>query len=209
MPRSREEILGRLSYHRKALNVLSELFDRGEPLAALGLAVSVYQIVHDSSNRDRSLLTQLGLRAGLRFVASAPPADLSNPLRQDVLTYKRIVMTERGAVGSYQPILGEGWADQRLIQFHRWWEQERIYLDGDAWMNRRKLTFTLRSQEGGTHYDAEIKNPYFEKMSTKGLTTPMVLSESNPPQPILAAEFAAMRQVAWELGETLDRAAIE
>jgi hypothetical protein len=208
MARARDEILRRLAYHRKALGAFAKMYDDGEPLAALGLAVSVYLIVHDPSKHDKSLLTQLGLKDKIQFIASAPPTRPGNLARDVPMVGQRMQRIGHEIVGSYIPFLGSGPYQHRPLQFSRWWKDEEIFRDGNAHMNRQKLVFTLRSQEGGTHLDKDQLNPYFEKMSKEGISTPIVAVSGQADQPLLNLEYAIMRQITWELLASLDRAQI-
>ncbi len=142
----------------------------------------------------------------MRFVASAPSVNLRALNRQTPLIVTEIEQTATGPVARYVPVLAEPWHEHCRIQFPHWWDEELVFRDSEAVLTRKKLVFTLRSQEGGTHLDDEVQNPYFEKMSYESLTTPMLLAEGQAARPILGAEYATMRQIAWELTTTLNEA---
>jgi hypothetical protein len=66
---SKAELVQLLNEHRQALAASCEAYDGGHEWEAARLATTTFTLVHDRG-AIRSLLTQLGLKASLRFVSS-------------------------------------------------------------------------------------------------------------------------------------------
>jgi hypothetical protein len=190
-----------LDFQRRAIESSCKAFDQGERWEALRLATATHTIVHDGGKKNVSILTQLDVRGSLRFIASNRKNNPKNLLRETLLVHMQI-----GADGSqlYLPNLDSGFSEPRLLQFNEWWERDIIFQEGEHTLSRKRLVFTLRSQEGGAHFDPELRDPTYVHFARQGLTTPLVLRPGVDPAPMIEAELASMRQVAWELLNTLD-----
>jgi hypothetical protein len=190
----------------RAILASSIAYDGGKWWEALRLATAVYVVVHDGGKRNKSILSQLGARGRLRFVASGFQYGPTNVLRQTHLLSTRVY---GDGTAEYRPLLsGAAWP-HRLLQFHEWWESDVIFRDGQFSLTRKSLTFSLRNQEGGSHFDESIGDPNYLRFAKEQLTTPYIVAHGLPPKPILGAEFATMRQIAWELLKTLETTADE
>jgi hypothetical protein len=55
----------------------------------------------------------------------------------------------------------------RRLSFEAWWNKDIIFFEGPLTLTRRQLVFTLRNQEGGSHYDEEVRNPNFAPLQRK------------------------------------------
>jgi hypothetical protein len=208
--RSREDLLVALDIQLKALKSSCHSYDEGNFWEAIRLATIVKTLVHDGGKKVVSVLTQLGMRGSLRFVSSGHPENPRNLLRELTLVFTRLKMTEQGPIAQFIPHLGEGPDAVRRVQFHSWWDDEKIFRDPDGFfLNRRRLVWTLRDQEGGAHLDAEITDPAYVRLSRDTSSAPRLLSEKNSSMPIMGAQSALMRQIAWELLETLKEFSLE
>jgi hypothetical protein len=199
--RSRDEVERALTIQCNAIRSSSAAYDAGEWWEALRLATAVYVVVHDAGKKERSILTQLGVRGRLRFATSGFQYSPTNVLRETHLLSTRVY---GDGTAEYRPLLdGAGWP-LRFVQFGEWWEKEIIFRDGKFRLTRKNLTFSLRNKEGGAHFDPSIQDPNYLRFAKEQLTTPFVVARGLPPKPILGAELASMRQVGWELLKTLD-----
>lgn len=95
------------------------------------------------------------------------------------------------------------------MSFDEWWETEAIFATPDGQtFSRKNLVFSMRTQDGGAHFDERWENALYRVMATAtdervrrsggGLN---ISVGATPPegQPIPDAHLASMRQVAWEL----------
>ena len=88
----------------------------------------------------------------------------------------------------------------RQLSFSEWWEKDIIAKNGQAHLTRKQLVLALRNQEGGGHYDDELRNPNF----VGSRLAIFHMSSDTPTTAQLGLELAAMRQVGWELAKSLD-----
>jgi hypothetical protein len=200
--RTQEETRRALDVQRLSLIAFSESYDKGDAWQAIWLAAATYVIVQGEGTRIASILSQLGIREQMRFLASAPTARPDNLARETPL----IMSWMRGdGTAGISPLLGNGPPyKQRWLTFQAWWCDEIIFKDGDFQLNRQRLVFALRNKEGGGHFDREITDKSYLRMSREQITTPQAVFSGQPePMSLLGAELATMRQIAWELIETL------
>lgn len=208
MIRSQDDLKKALNIQLRALRASCETYDRGEAWEAARMAVAVHTLVHDAGKKNISILTQLKLRESFKYVASE--TDL-NP--KNLVASTPLVMLQIGPDDvKYVPCLGDGHLPVRRISFHDWWARDVIFQSGanDApflTLSRRRLVFALRNKEGGgAHYDPEISDEAYITFSQK----PLWFARTGENEyPILQLELANMRQVAWELLETLKENGIE
>jgi hypothetical protein len=196
--RPRAELIQLLADQRRTLASSCENYDKGgNDWEAPRLAATVFNLVHDHG-RIKSSLTRLGLKAGLRFVSS----NRVSPNEPGVLTMVPPLLVFGGK--GLEPILGRGPPDWvRMVQFHTWWE-ELIYEDAGLSLTRKRMVFSLRNQDGGGHV-GELTDPAYIKFKGPGnfwggagTGFDNVRWES-----IVNGIAASMRQVAWEVDETL------
>ncbi len=85
LTRSRAEVENALEVQRNAIMAYSVSYDAGARWEAIRLAVAVFVTVHDGGRREKSILTQLGIRGSLRFLASGHSSNPRNLLRETLL----------------------------------------------------------------------------------------------------------------------------
>jgi hypothetical protein len=83
----------------------------------------------------------------------------------------------------------------RDLSFEEWWNKDIIFFDGSCRLTRRDLVLTLRNQEGGSHYDKEMRNP-----NVGSLKQPILMVIPGKGFGAMKElELATMRQIAEEL----------
>jgi hypothetical protein len=193
--RSKQELDAFLVTQRKALAVSSIAYDNGEIWESERLSATVYTLVYDHGSIV-SLLTQLGVMTSLSFVSTGR-IDADPKL---LFAFPALVsMTPDGKGGhDYIPALDHRTAQTKLVDFETWWKKETVYFDKDeGTLSRSSLVFALGNQDGGRHI-GELKNDaYITLKGGAGMTN--VPSGTVP----IKAVTASMRQIAWEVAETL------
>jgi hypothetical protein len=107
----------------------------------------------------------------------------------------------------YSPLLDSKSARTRRLKFSEWWDREVVIQHNKqspnpASLTRKKLVYALRNKEGGSHYDAVVEDPNYIAISQN----PAWIIQSNDKRlPLLHLEYASMRQVAWEVLQTLEQ----
>ncbi len=199
MSRSREQLLEALATQRRHMAASCTAYDAGDHSEALRLATCVYNLVHDGGH-IRSIMSQLGIKDARTFVATnvkdgAKVAAIAN-------RYTPLVELERvfSIPPRFVPLVTyfqnrNAYFPVRDLTFDVWWNRDIIFFDGALRLTRRQLVFVLRNQEGGSHYDSEVRNPNFHP-----LKNPVIMfSPGLGIGEMRHLELASMRQVAEEL----------
>jgi hypothetical protein len=199
--RPRAELIQLLTEQRQALAASCEGYDRGSEWEAARLATTIYTLVHDGGSIT-SLLTQLGLRSSLRFVSTGryePPPNMQ------VSSTSPPLVGFRGDAGGMKFVpqfcIGGNKPPSKLIQFPTWWAKENVFHEvGGTELTRRRLVFALRHQDGGSHV-GELTDPSYVRLKAGAGFLGNAADGST--RTMIEAATATMRQVAWEVTETL------
>jgi len=205
MPRSKQELLTALKEQLAALKGSSKAYDAGEQWEAKRLATTAYTLLHDGSGRTKSLLSQLGILDQMKFLASAPPINPDNLASDFPLVMIRMKVNPASA--KYLPLLGDGPPLGERLPFADWWTQIILKDQRGLSLTRKDLVLTLRDQEGGSHFDKELTNPAYISAKDGNMGWTLVTpkgDQSIDPGP----QFATMRQIAWELEQSINTAGI-
>jgi hypothetical protein len=92
-----------------------------------------------------------------------------------------------------------------IVQFETWWTKEDIektHPSGAPELTRRRLVFALRHQDGGSHVGELTDSAYVRLKAGAGM---FGNSADGTPRAMIEAASAAMRQIAWEVTETLEQ----
>jgi hypothetical protein len=197
--RPREELIELYERQMKALEASCVAYDAGEEWEAERLATTVFNLVHDGGS-IASLLSQLELKDSLKFVSSGRMQQLpfgAPTVASPVLLLMRF--DEKGA--HYLPKLGDGPPVYASVPFEDWWKSELIYQEKAAGqLNRARLVYALRHQDGGGHIGKLTDEVYIHLK--KGAGWQIVHPDGNS-EPVSNLVAASMRQIAWEVAATL------
>lgn len=208
--RSQDELIDDLDNQRRMLRKSCRDYDSGDRWEAARIATHIANMVYDKG-KTSSLLSQLGVLQDLLFPLSGQPINKKALGCQFPLADIRII---NGREYSYEPIYddaNETKTKQPSLPFNRWWSAT-VYteLPGSLRMSRQGLIMTIRNQDGGSHIDAEIANEAFVAISRSGPFTmvnrslPFSMGEKmEPGEPIMGLEKAIVRQIGWEVEQTL------
>ncbi len=113
-----------------------------------------------------------------------------------------IYMNDRSS--SFVPVLDRGPLGARKLGFEKWWN-EAVYENAKGQkLSRFDLVSSLRSKDGGSHFDGELPStPYLEMkdngagwMSTGG-------DLGNSVAPVKNGHLATMRHIAFEVQQSI------
>lgn len=196
----------------EALRSSATAYDSGKLWEAKRLAATAYILVHDGGKNSRSLLGQLGLKGA--FLSSADP---STPIPLALIT---VPMRADDGPMTFSPHLDARAAAHRWLPFKKWYRQI-VFESGRLRMSRMNLICTFRHQAGGAHVDQEIKDEAFRWLTINSpyrIDVEPPKDEAGqpielPPElegffaehsgPVPNGHYASMRQIAWELDQTL------
>jgi hypothetical protein len=211
--KSREELEVELKEQIEGFRLAAKTYDEGTLWAAKDLSSYIHKLLHDApSGRTTSLLKQVGLKAKLRLLSSlvVPPSATGGKIVAAQATPLLITrISDSGSV--YVPAFDDHpLADQyRWLQFNRWWE-ERVFHPLSAFdLSRKNLIFTMRDQDGGGHVDPTISNADYVKFKKDGdplfrqIDRGVVFGEGAVGEPVANGLPATIRQIAWELDQSL------
>lgn len=208
--RSEGELLEGLHEQFLAIGASSRSYDVGHLWEAKRLATAVYTIIHDGG-QTRSILTQLGVRKTIEFLSCADPPD--EPGRQTIgLARSMLAVAETSTGPIYVPVLQNSFS-KRYLRLKKWWAESLFRNRRNQEISRQNLVFSLRSQDGGSHYDEGLPDTAYLGLRT-GAETPALFFKNdgiNMPTtidlseaiPILHGHLAMMRQVAYETSESI------
>ncbi|SDR55111.1 hypothetical protein SAMN05519103_05038 [Rhizobiales bacterium GAS113] len=197
--RSPDELRAAFEIQRQALAASCASFDSGNKWEAIRLAATVHTLVHDQGKSYKSILTQMGIRGSLRFLSSGRV-----PERSELGAFKPLVVLQIHANGTaeYLPKFENYNPRPHInVQFHDWWEDERIFRDSQFVLSRKRLVFELRNKEGGAHLSSVIDDPSYVQFSRTSRT---FVGAGSDLKPVFQSDLASMRQIAWELTKTLE-----
>ena len=202
--RSPDEVKNALREQIMMMRASAEGYDNGNRWEAKRLAVSAYTLLHDGTGRTKSILTQLGARAGMRFVSTA--MDINGLIPANALV---AMQSKAGQPFEYAPYLDISneleWTHR--LQFQNWWDETIFQTVRGQTLSRKNLVFALRSQDNGGHFDAELPdNAYYPFATVNDERVTATFAGNSGPIP--DAHLATMRQIAWEILETLKEAGL-
>lgn len=205
--RDADELREAFKVQKCALISSCRAYDEGQKWEALRLATTVYIFVRDGGKKNRSILTQMGMRDSMKF---AVPVSWAADPRNRVSYTPLVILELRGGGGgvNYLPRLSEFPSGRRMLRFNEWWDRDLVFRTGGNRhrLTRKKLVFALRNLDGGAHYDEEILDPNYIEM--KYGKSWMSISPDGTERPVRQLELASMRQIAWEVLNSLECAGV-
>lgn len=127
-------------------------FDSGRWHEAKRLALTIRVLVYDQGGT--SLLTQLGVKDRLKWLASGGGVHPENRLPTQSLTSMRMTAVQGGAEVSYVPHDEEYLLDARFVRFtdfEDWWTSPVIKDNEARIFSRKNLVLMLANRDGGGH----------------------------------------------------------
>jgi len=204
VPQSTEELKKHLAESLGFLKASCAAFDSGNHSEAKRLATTLRVLLHDTS-KSKSLLGLLDLKGQLKFTNTVSPDVPGN-----LLSYHGLVGLRMGSQGSsYWAPLGDGppiSCQQSPSSFTDWWEQIIINDRVGGVFSRKDLVLTLANRDGGAHVDPKLEPSYAGL--TRANSIGWRISDGQTDQALTEIELHSMRQIAYELLQTLSMAGI-
>jgi hypothetical protein len=183
-------------------------YDAGEPTEALRIAVIIRVLVHDTS-QSHSLLSQMHNKNNIKFLDSAAPID-PQPSRKGggVMIMHGLpglvgISSSRNG-GIYIPVQSLRDYVPGYVSFDKWWNTPCIPGHNGNKYSRKQLVLQMANKEGGAHIDKEIDEAYRQyTTSSLGMSFKVNGVEVGF---VNSAADASMREIGWEMLETLQNA---
>lgn len=215
-PRAYAELLEKLRSQVGFLERSSALFDAGHKDEGERLALATRVLLQDTS-QSHSLLGQLGVKTALRFT------DTSIHLERETRhlgggRYSSTVVAHAGLVGlqaevgpsgsdawSYAPALAPENAERinPPAPFGSWWERAFLTDTAGKPVTRKSVTLAVANKDGGAHVATAIPDAF--RRLTSGQSVPFRTGAADMWSEIPGVVMATMRQIAFELLDTLHR----
>lgn len=210
MPRTVDELEIAARKQMSALQSSCAQFDIGCDWEAARIATSIFNLAYDNSKRRiHSILTQLDRKRSMDFYSTSVASPEENALPWAPLTYQSMTIGTgpdgaRVSDATFMPLLDAPFAVPRAVSFDAWWA-EPIYSWRNQHLSRQTLLATLRDQEGGSHFDAEVTDPmYLSLKSGAGMESSVsgVTEDGRAYETVTAlagGEAASARQIGFEM----------
>jgi len=211
------ELLDHLDEQIEFLRASAKSFDCGAESEAKRLAVTIRVLLHDTT-KSHSLLQQLGLKPNMPLVHSGRPLP-RGPKRNRIQNLDG-GLCRLGPEGKYVPFLGDFPPDRDHPPqcFLDWWHRE-VFTDGEgAEFSRRKYVLNVANKDGGAHVAPKLPKD-FEHLTREnsagflnnskgsgsfGVSFSQVGGDEGEPFSN-SLVLASIRQMAWELLESIER----
>lgn len=198
--RSRSELQAAFSEQIELLSEYSASFDQGKTSMAKPMSTSLRVLLHETA-RQRSLLEQLQLRSGLRYIDTAGPISARNLAPQSLLVSMRF---DSGDI-SFVPRCISGFVPEagfKKVVFADWWGRPVIRIPGVKDFSRRELVLSVADTDGGAHVDSGLELEYFNLSRANALGWVFSI-DGGAPTPMPNPVPSCIRQIAHEVVETL------
>jgi hypothetical protein len=183
-----------------------ERFDAGQSVEAITVAGAVYVMVHEGGKRSPSVLTMLSRKNETRFRDSGRPIDPRNqiffqaPLTQTVLGAGEI---------SIQAAKDSDPSGRPTLPFSKWWDGHVLRDHNGRLFSRKNLIHFFRHTLGGGHIGKEFEGQ--DQLSGEAFASlggayskEFALNiNGQSVEPKYGPEYATVRQIGWELEQTL------
>jgi hypothetical protein len=210
MRRSREEMEIEFDEQIVAFRHSIASYDQGNEWEFKRLATSIYIIAFDGTGgRTVSMLTQLGLKSGMRLLSSFVLPKL--PPNTEIVGGTLSPLVDINFFGfTYVPVFDRNRADCRRLPFSRWWDEKVFFEHTRIPLSRKNLIFTARTQDGGAHVDERITDQHYRSFKDDGGGDAEFISFTLNDDPekfthhkVKGGVIALLRQISWELDQSL------
>jgi hypothetical protein len=198
--RPKQELRQELIEQLQLLQDSCRAYDSGLEPAGKHIALSIRVLVHHHG-QSQALMEQLGLR-DCRFIDSAGPLKPRNLLPEhNLLALRMRTYADGKGRGRYIPA-GDPPRPKCVVRFQDWWNQPVMKDRKGRKFSRRELVLHVADTDGGAHVDPELNEAYMELSRQNSLDWTFHSGdtatgvEGRP-------ELAAMRQIAYELLQTI------
>lgn len=200
---TREDATAALRANLGFLRRSGEAFDDGEVSEAMRIAVTIRVLVHET-RRSHSILGILGVKDRLRLIDTAdrpPTPDAEGVLHWSMGFGLAAVTIVDGALQYIAPLDGRPRLEPAL--FEQWWERPIVADMAQNAFSRSDMVLHLANQEGGAHYDEELRQPYADLAKSNSLGY-YFSDAAGDAQPAGSPVPANVRQIGWELQTTIE-----
>lgn len=203
--RPQEELLEALSEQVRFITLSAAAYDKGDWSEAKRIAVHIRLLVHESRTSS-ALLRQLGVIDALGFVDGAEVPNPRNLLPTSGLTGLHIRSSSTGMNAEWVPKFAmPGYPLRAHRAFIDWWNRVVVIDSQQNRFSRKDLVLVMANQDGGAHFDPYLDAAY--RKLTRENSIGWAVTGPGGSRPLRGIEYASVRQIAWELLDTLSERA--
>ncbi|SEN31476.1 hypothetical protein SAMN05428959_1011138 [Duganella sp. CF517] len=192
-----ERLITALAEQRQMLEASARSYDAGNSWEAKRMATAIHVLMFDKG-RQESLLRRLNVRGKLGFVST------KIDLPEGVMPFAPLTLIGMGARAEITPqclVWPDANPNVQLMRFHVWWDQLIYKTPGLGGFTRATLITMMRDRDAA-HVDNST-SPLYEAMAASVDPRITVSSKTGGERGIPGAHLATVRQIAWEVLETL------
>jgi len=199
VPQTKEELKKHLEEQLCFLKKSAEDYDRGNKAESKRMAHTIRILLHDTSH-SKSLLNQLQLKS-IQFLDTSYDVEDTRCLSK----FGLVMMSLKGEFVPRCIAPPKPWGEPReLKSFEDWWDEIVIIDSENNRFSRKDLILGLANKDGGSHVDPELDEAY-NKLTRQNSMGWKCRINKGPEKGIEAIELASVRQIAYEVLESLDR----
>ena len=200
IPQTSVELNKHLVEQIRFLKTSANLYDKGDTSEAKRMALTIRLLLHDTSS-SKSLLAQLGSKS-IKFVDSATDWNPKN-----LISHHGLVMLKAGTAGAFVPKIDLPFRQPpSLDEFDPWWTKVVIVDSHKNKFSRKDLILSITNKDGGAHIDPELEESYAEL--TRFNSVGWMVIENCVKRELTGVELASIREIAWEVLESINKAGI-
>jgi len=200
VPQTKEELKKHLEEQIRFLKKSAEDFDKGNKAESKRIAHTIRLLLHDTSS-SKSLLGQLQLKS-IHFLDTSYDVEDTSCLSKFGLVMMAL------SQGEFKPRCitpPKPWGEPReLKSFEDWWNKIVIIDSENNHFTRKDLILGLANKDGGSHVDPELDEAY-NKLTRQNSIGWKCRINKGLERGIEAIELASVRQIAYEVLESLER----
>ena len=199
---STSELEKQLQEQISFLKSLCRDYDNGNLSDGKRIAVSVRVLVHETRN-SISLLKQLKIK-NINFFDTSDDWIPSKNIFFKPMPFIGLACMRLGHT-NHIPRCATPFADKhkKLVSFDKWWEKIVIVDNNDNKFRRRDIVLTVADQDGGAHVDPKLNPAYMDLKRNN--STGWQMNSNKKQLPIQSIELASLRQIGYEMLETISR----
>lgn len=209
--RSPEEVAEAFHENISALKASSASFDQGNEWEAKRLATAIYTLVNDGGKRNLSILTQMGVLKTMDWIETGRPLEENTATRFTVYIPPLVVVSLANGQKRFSKNGRDFPSEMEQKPFSRWWSSTVFTNSAGQNLSRKNLVASMRNQDNGSHFDAELRDIKYMEMKSNNVHTDNfgflneATGEVTSGETIPNAHLATVRQIAEEVLISLEQ----
>jgi hypothetical protein len=204
VPRTAEEKRVAIVRLVRRARELALQYDKGDPDAVIDLAAKINTLVNPE-RRESVLKKFLGVDVKTLTFASTPDSRLPFRLVESIAAGMHHTDGRQPELeASYVPRYDRDAGPLPFVPFDQWYTGEAVFELSGGSINRKELLDAVRNKDGGAHLDTHVP-PLHATVMRQEEFKHRISDGASSAEPVIGAQEASIRQVAFEVQLTIDR----